>query len=241
MRPEMPRKVIKMTAVEVITIDGPAGSGKSTISRILAARIGYAYLDTGAMYRAVALAAKRKGIAMDDGIKLGKLCATLNLRFGTDQYSSGLLMENEDISDQIRNAEIDMLSSRVSAVKEVRESMGNLQRKMAQGGSTGLVAEGRDMGTVVFPNARFKFLLTASLEERTSRRYLEFLARGKTVEKETVSSSLKKRDYQDENRTLAPLKPAADALILDSTGMGIEAVVKCMLKHIGNLDLLRSI
>ncbi len=231
----------KMPVVDVITIDGPAGSGKSTISRVLAAKMDYAYLDTGAMYRAVALAAKRKGIGMDDGTKLGELCANLNLRFGVDQDPPRLFMENEDISEQIRSPEIDMLSSSVSAVKEVRVAMCDLQRKMSHGRSMGLVAEGRDMGTVVFANARFKFLLTASLEERASRRHLELLLRGKTIEKSTVMSNLKKRDHQDENRALAPLKAAPDALIIDSTGMKIENVVECMLKHIGNLDLLRSI
>ena len=228
-----------MTDDNVITIDGPAGSGKSTISRALASEIGYAYLDTGAMYRAVAFAAKHEGIPMDDGLKLGKLCADLDLSFNVDQDPPRLYMGNKDISEQIRSPEMDMLSSNVSAVKEVREAMCNLQRKISRGRSTGLVAEGRDMGTVVFPNARFKFLLTASLEERALRRYLELQVRGKAVGKESVMKNLKIRDNQDENRALAPLKPAPDALIIDSTGMKIEEVVGRMLKHVGNLDLLR--
>jgi cytidylate kinase len=230
-----------MRFVNVITIDGPAGSGKSTVSRQLAGRIGYAYLDTGAMYRAVALAAKRKGIPLDNGHKLGELCGNLNLRFESEHNPPILIMEDEDISEKIRNPEIDMLSSNVSAVKEVREAMCDLQRKMSLDLKTGLVAEGRDMGTVVFPNARFKFLLTASLEERASRRHKELLARGKTMEKSTVTSRMKDRDHQDENRTLAPLKPATDALILDSTGMGIEDVVAYMMNHMENSPLLRSI
>ena len=195
-----------MSVVNVITIDGPAGSGKSTVSRQLAAGIGYAYLDTGAMYRAVALAAKRRGISIDDRIELGKLCGNLNLHFVPEKDPPRLFMENEDISEKIRTPEIDMLSSSVSAVKEVREAMCDLQRKISCNLNTGLVAEGRDMGTVVFPKARFKFLLTASLEERASRRHLELLARGKVMEKNTVMNSLKKRDNQDENRTLAPFK-----------------------------------
>ena len=120
-----------MRFVNVITIDGPAGSGKSTVSRQLAGRIGYAYLDTGAMYRAVALAAKRKGIPLDNGRKLGELCGNLNLRFESEYNPPRLIMENEDISEKIRNPEIDMLSSNVSAVKEVREAMCDLQRKMS--------------------------------------------------------------------------------------------------------------
>jgi cytidylate kinase len=229
-----------MSVVNVITIDGPAGSGKSTVSRQLAARIGYAYLDTGAMYRAVALAAKRGGISVDNRRKLAQLCSNLNLRFISEQDPPKLFMENEDISDKIRNPEIDMLSSNVSAVKEVRDAMCDLQRKMSCNLTTGLVAEGRDMGTVVFPNARFKFLLTASLAERASRRHLELLASGKTMEKNTVMNRLKKRDNQDENRILAPLKPADDAVIIDSTGMGIEDVVQYMMEHMGNTPLLRS-
>ena len=224
-----------MSVVNVITIDGPAGSGKSTISRLLAARMGYAYLDTGAMYRAIALAAKRGGIALDNRMALMRLCENLNLCFLADQDPPRLLMGNEDISEEIRNPEMDMLSSTVSTVKEVREAMCNLQRKMSCHVNQGLVAEGRDMGTVVFPDAGFKFLLTASLEERASRRHLELLARGKTMEKATVMDSLKKRDNQDENRALAPLKPAPDAIILDSTGMGIEEVVQCMMNHMASI------
>ena len=226
-----------MSVINVITIDGPAGSGKSTVSRQLAARIGYAYLDTGAMYRAVALAAKREGISVDNRNELAQLCGNLNLRFMSEQDPPRLFMENEDISEEIRNPEIDMLSSNISAVKEVREAMCDLQRKMSCNINTGLVAEGRDMGTVVFPNARFKFLLTASLEERASRRHLELLARGKTMEKNTVMNRMEKRDHQDENRILAPLKPARDAVILDSTGMGVEDVVQSMMKHMENSSL----
>ena len=230
-----------MGVLNVITIDGHAGSGKSTVSRRLAARIGYAYLDTGAMYRGVALAAKRKGISVDNGSQLARLCDNLNLRFVPGQDPPRLFIENEDISQKIRCPEIDMLSSNFSAVKEVREAMCGLQRKMACNLNAGLVAEGRDMGTVVFPNARFKFLLTASLEERASRRHSELLARGESIEKNTVMNSLKKRDHQDENRILAPLKPALDAVIVDSTNMGIEEVVQHMMKHMGDSLLLRSI
>lgn len=231
----------QMSHVNVITIDGPAGSGKSTVSRQLAARIGYAYLDTGAMYRAVALAAKRGGISMDDRNELATLCGHLNLRFVSETDPPRLLMENEDISEIIRNPEMDMLASNVSAVKEVREAMCHLQRKISCNVNRGLVAEGRDMGTVVFPDAKFKFLLTASLEERASRRHMELLTRGEQMEKNKVMNDLKKRDNQDENRTLAPLKAASDAIILDSTGMGIEDVVQYMMNHMGNSPLLHSI
>ncbi|MCG6880099.1 MAG: (d)CMP kinase [Deltaproteobacteria bacterium] len=221
-----------MNHLDVITLDGPAGSGKSTISRLLARKIGYAYLDTGAMYRAIALAAKREGVPLDDRMALKHLCENINLRFVMDQDPPRLLMDNEDISEEIRNPEIDMLSSSVSTVKEVREAMSSLQRSISRHVDKGLVAEGRDMGTVVFPEARCKVLLTASLEERASRRYKELLDRGKTVTKSEVMESLKRRDHQDQNRSLAPLKPAPDALILDTTGMGIEAVLKRLIAHI---------
>ncbi|MBW2203917.1 MAG: (d)CMP kinase [Deltaproteobacteria bacterium] len=214
----------------IITIDGPAGSGKSTISRILAKKIGYSYLDTGAMYRAVALVAKRNGVDFDDGKGLGILCNSLNLRFDKDGDPPRLLLGKEDISSLIRSPEMDMLSSKVSAVGEVREAMTGLQRKIAKG--EGYVAEGRDMGTVVFPEAAWKFYLTASSDVRAGRRYEELLERGEKALKNIVKTNLKKRDHQDRMRPLAPLKPAEDALIIDSTTLTIEEVVEVMLSYL---------
>ena len=206
-----------------ITIDGPAGSGKSTISRLLAEKLGFVYLDTGAMYRAVALEANRRGIDLDDAKRLGDLCLSLELHFNTDKNPPGLFLYGEDISRAIRSPEIDMAASTVSAVKEVRAAMTDLQCTMANG--LNIVAEGRDMGTVVFPGARYKFFLTASSKERAERRYLERMARGESVSRESVEKELKKRDYQDETRALAPLKPADDAVIIDSTKLTIDQVV----------------
>ena len=214
----------------IITIDGPAGSGKSTISRILARKIGYSYLDTGAMYRAVALAAKRKGVGFHDGKELGILCSSLNLRFDKDGDPPKLLLGKEDISRLIRSPEMDMLSSEISAVGEVREAMTGLQRKIAKG--AGYVAEGRDMGTVVFPEAAWKFYLTASSDARAGRRYEEILERGETAQRDIVKADLEKRDDQDRTRPLAPLKPAEDALIIDSTTLTIEEVVEVMLRNV---------
>ena len=211
----------------VITIDGPAGSGKSTISRLLAKKIGYLYLDTGAMYRAVALAAKREKIHLNDGKALGELCNSLDLRFMTDQAPPRLFLNGEDISAAIRSPEMDMASSEVSAVSEVRKAMTGLQRKMAKGMT--LVAEGRDMGTVVFPDAKHKFYLTASLKIRTERRHKERLERGETVHRAFVESQLKKRDHQDETRPIAPLRPAEDAKIIDTTEMTPEQVIGTIL------------
>lgn len=221
-----------MRKVDVITIDGPAGSGKSTVSRLLAARVAYTYLDTGAMYRAVAFAAKEKGIAFDDTRALKRLCDDIDLRFVADRDPPRLFMGNEDISDEIRTPEMDMLASSVSAVKEVRDAMNTLQKKIAHTVEKGLVAEGRDMGTVVFPDARCKVLLTASLEERASRRHREMLKRGKPVTKEEVLKNLKRRDDQDQNRRFAPLRPASDAFILDTTGMEIETVLDRLTAYI---------
>ena len=214
----------------IITIDGPAGSGKSTISRILAKKIGYSYLDTGAMYRAVALVAKRKGVDFHDGKGLGILCRSLNLRFDKGRDPPRLLLGKEDISGLIRSPEMDMLSSKVSAVGEVREAMTGLQRKIAKG--AGYVAEGRDMGTVVFPEADWKFYLTASSDARAGRRYEELLGRGETAQRDIVEADLKKRDDQDRMRPLSPLRPAKDALIIDSTTLTIEEVVEVMLNHL---------
>lgn len=208
----------------IITIDGPAGSGKSTISRLLAKKLKFLYLDTGAMYRAVALAANRMGIRLDDANRLGDLCKSLDLHFKTGEDSPRLFLEKEDISLVIRSPEIDFDASTVSAVKEVREAMTDQQRRMAKG--MNIVAEGRDMGTVVFPDAEHKFFLTASAEARAERRYKERFLRGESVTMASVSAELIKRDHQDETRVLAPLRAADDAIIIDSTGLSIDQVLE---------------
>lgn len=216
---------------QMVTIDGPAGAGKSTVSRMLARKIGFAYLDTGAMYRAIALIARRKGMDLHDGEELGKLCRELDLWFDRGEDPPKLMLGKEDISALIRSPELDMLSSAVSAVREVRAAMSNLQRSMAKEG--GFVAEGRDMGTVVFPGAQWKFYLTASHDARAERRYRERLARGETVTKEMVAEDLKRRDDQDRMRLLSPLRPAEDAIIIDSTMLAAGEVLEEMMNHIG--------
>ncbi|MBW1800228.1 MAG: (d)CMP kinase [Deltaproteobacteria bacterium] len=217
---------------KVITIDGPAGSGKSTLSRFLAKALGYFYLDTGAMYRAVALMAKRRGIPFEDTEKLGDLCENLELRFSSRGDDSRLYVGKEDISSDIRSPEMDMLASSVSAVKEVRKAMTALQRKIGRRG--GLVAEGRDMGTVVFPEADHKFFITASPEVRVKRRYEERLDRGETISIEEVAKKLRDRDEQDSTRTIAPLEPAPDAEVIDTTSFTPNQVVEMMLSVINN-------
>jgi cytidylate kinase len=214
----------------MIAIDGPAGSGKSTVSRLLAARLGYLYLDTGAMYRAVALQAKRQNVDLKDTGKISRICRDLDLHFKTQEGATRLFLGSEDISATIRSPEMDMLSSAVSAVKEVREAMTVLQRKMAE--QRDVVAEGRDMGTVVFPDALWKFFLDADPGVRAGRRYLERQGRGESVSRHEVEKELRKRDDQDMTRALAPLVPAKDAILVDTTTLTVEEVVEKLAKMI---------
>ena len=212
----------------IITIDGPAGSGKSTVSRLLAGRLNYIYLDTGAMYRAVALRAKREAVDLEDREKISTLCREMDLQFKSSDGTTRLFAGNEDISAAIRSPEMDMLSSAVSAIKEVRQAMTFLQRKMAAEG--GVVAEGRDMGTVVFPDADHKFFVTAEPGVRAGRRYRERLGRGESISREEVEGELRKRDEQDRTRALAPLVGAKDAILIDTTDLNPEEVVESMVR-----------
>jgi cytidylate kinase len=214
----------------IITIDGPVASGKSTLSRLAAKKLNFVYLDTGAMYRAVALQAQKHGISLTEAPALWELCKNLDLRFKPDGEKTRLYIGEEDISLAIRTPEMDMLSSEISAVKEVREAMTDLQRKIGRAGN--LVAEGRDMGTVVFPNAEHKFFLTASIEVRAERRHLERVNRGETVSLNEVEKDLKQRDYQDETRAIAPLRPAKDAIIIDTTALNLDQVLEKILGQI---------
>ena len=214
----------------LITIDGPAGSGKTTVSRLIAKQLHYLYLDTGAMYRAVALQASRKGLGPADREALGRLCRSLDIKFRTEDGDNRVYLGDEDISQAIRSPEMDLLSSTLSALKEVREAMTELQRKLGKAGH--IVAEGRDMGTVVFPEAAFKFFLTADLTVRAERRYRERVSRGETVQREEVQRELVKRDEQDMRRALAPLRPAADAKIIDTSALDPHQVTNLLLRII---------
>jgi cytidylate kinase len=217
---------------KIITIDGPAGSGKSTVSRLLAKRLGYLYLDTGAMYRAAALQSLRQGVTPTETERLGRLCKAMTLQFRVEEGENRLYLGAEDISAAIRTPEMDLLASTVSAVKEVREAMTELQRELGKKGC--IVAEGRDMGTVVFPEAGFKFFLTADAEVRAERRYRERILRGESVRKEEVEKELAQRDEQDTLRPIAPLRPPKDARIIDSSALSPDQIVRLMLDTIRN-------
>jgi cytidylate kinase len=213
----------------LITIDGPAGAGKTTVSRLLAARLGYRYIDTGALYRGVAVEAGRRGIDPQDDAALGRLLEGLDLNFQPHESGQRLTSDGEDITDIIRTPEISMLASAVSARPVVRAYLLKVQREL--GRQKGVVFEGRDMGTVVFPEAEAKFFLSASETTRALRRFAEIRAKTGALLEE-VERDMRRRDEQDSTRALAPLTPAADALRIDSTDLGIDQVVELMLAHV---------
>lgn len=214
----------------LITIDGPSGSGKSTVSCRLAERLDYTYVDTGALYRAVALFALFEGCAPDDDNRLAEICRHLVLRFESSSKGPILYANGDDITERIRTPEISMVASAVSARSVVREYLLDVQREMGKRG--GVVFEGRDMGTVVFPEADIKFYLDADSETRALRRYKELSANHVATSLSEVRKAIKKRDEDDSGRVLAPLKPAYDAIVIDSTSLDIEQVVETMLRHI---------
>jgi len=213
----------------IVAIDGPSGAGKTTVSKRLAKRTSFTWLDTGAMYRACALAAQRTGIPWADREGLGRMCADLAIAFRREGEEMRITLSGEDVSDAIRTPEISMGASEVSTHAPVREAMVTLQRKMGEKG--GVVLEGRDTGTVVFPDADAKFFLDAVAAVRALRRYREWEeGKGKTYEE--VLREVLRRDIQDSTRRHSPLRMAEDAVYIDSTTLTVEEVVEEMLRHL---------
>jgi len=214
----------------IITIDGPSGSGKSTVSRLLAQRLHYTYLDTGAMYRAVGLAALRKNIELVESEAIKNLFDTIKITLLPGNGDTKVLLNNEDVSLAIRSADMAMVASKISALPSVRKKLTNLQQELGRAGA--IVAEGRDMGTVVFPGSRNKFFLSATPQERARRRTEQLKEQGQASQYDDILKQILKRDQDDSSRTLAPLKPADDAVIVDSSTMTIDEVVQFMLNSI---------
>jgi cytidylate kinase len=220
----------------IVAIDGPAGAGKSTASRRVAAKLGFAMVDTGAIYRAVALAATRAGVALDDDGRLAQLLPEVEIRFGPAAADGGgprVLLGGEDVSREIRTPPMSLGASKVSARPVVRAGLLDLQRRLALAPeNAGAVLEGRDIGTVVFPDADAKFFLTASPEERARRRHAELRAKGDASSLEEVLADQLRRDRDDSERAVAPLRPASDAVVVDTTGLALEAVVERLVAEV---------
>ena len=213
-----------------IAIDGPSGAGKSTVARFLAKRLGYVYIDTGAMYRSVALRVKEKGISPEDELALNQLASSLHITFITEGEQTRVCCDGEDITSAIRSPEISRLASYISKQKGVREALLQMQREMGKEG--GVILEGRDIGTVVFPGADVKFYLDAESDKRVRRRYDEMVEKGVKVDFKETEEELVQRDHNDMHRIHSPLKKADDALFIDSSHRSVEEVVEEMVRMV---------
>ena len=218
----------------IIAIDGPSGAGKSTLSKLLAKKLGYLNLDTGAMYRSVALLAGQQDIDPKDTAALKNLCSAMSIKFVHGEDSDRVVVNGVDVSAAIRTPEVSLLTAQVAACPAVREAMMMLQRKMGEGG--GVVLEGRDIGTVVFPYADIKFFLSATAAQRGLRRYEELKEKGIDVDLQQTIAEVEERDAADTSRTHAPLRQADDALVVDSTHLSIDDVLKNMLLVVKNKE-----
>jgi cytidylate kinase len=216
----------------VVTIDGPGGSGKGTVGRRVANRLGWHLLDSGALYRLVALAGLDAGLASDDELGHDRLALNLDVQFTSDSTGNeAVLLAGRDVTARLRTEEAGMAASRVAAMPLVRTALLDRQRAFAR--PPGLVADGRDMGTVVFPDAGLKIYLTASAEERARRRHNQLKEKGLDVSLAALSQEIRERDHRDSSRAVAPLRPAEDAVIIDSTGIPVEGVVDAILALVG--------
>lgn len=214
----------------VITIDGPSGSGKGTVSRLLAEKLGWHLLDSGAIYRVLGLAATHHGIDPEDEETLVPLASSLDVQFTTEAQQPKVILEGEDVSDSIRTEKAGSVASIVAALPRVREAL--LRRQRAFQEAPGLVADGRDMGTVVFRQAEAKIYITASAEERARRRYLQLKEAGQNANIDQILSDIKARDERDMNRSVAPLTAAEDALVIDTTDLSVEQVLDSVMEFV---------
>ena len=214
----------------IVAIDGPSGAGKSTLSKLLAERLDFTHIDTGAMYRCVALASQRNAVDPEDEVALDQLARNIVIRFERTPDGQTVWLNGEDVTLAIRQPQISLLTSKVAAVSQVREAMVTMQRSMGQDG--GVVLEGRDIGSVVFPDAELKFFLSASAEERGRRRYEELRQAGQAVELEQTIAEVEARDRADEEREHSPLVQPEDAILIDSTGISIDEVLALMLNQV---------
>ncbi|WP_397376948.1 (d)CMP kinase [Pseudomonas sp.] len=226
-----------MIQAPVITIDGPSGSGKGTVAGLLAKQLGWNLLDSGALYRLLAFAAGNHGVDLTNEESLKLLAAHLDVQFIASGNGQGqrIILEGEEVTDLIRNEQIGAGASQVASLPAVRDAL--LQRQQAFQEMPGLIADGRDMGTVVFPDAPLKIFLTASAEERARRRYLQLKAKGDDVNLASLLDEIQARDERDTQRAVAPLKSAADAIVLDSTELSIEKVLERILSEVAIRDL----
>ena len=217
-----------MAAIPVMTIDGPSGSGKGTVSRVAARKLGWALLDSGALYRLVALGGRRAGIDLGDAGRLANLAQSVDIRFdSTPEGEEIVWLAGQEVTHEIRTEVAGNDASKVAALPPVRAALLDRQRRFAV--APGLVADGRDMGTVVFPGAQVKIFLTASAEERAARRYKQLKEKGVAATLAALSKEIAERDERDTTRTISPLVASEDAVLLDTTGMSIEAVVERVL------------
>lgn len=211
----------------VVAIDGPAGAGKSTIAKLVAEKLGYAYIDTGAMYRSVAWKFLQTGKDFDEDL-ISTLAKTMVIEFKPEASVNRVFVDGAEVTDAIRSTEVTANVSRVAAIGAVREAMVAQQRRMGESG--GVLMDGRDIGTVVFPKAQLKIFLTASVEERALRRYKELRAKGQDVDLAQLKEDIASRDKQDSERAISPLRQAEDALLLDTSHMNIEQVTAKILQ-----------